>query len=99
MATHSRYYVTPEEIQAFLAKEGHEVKVVYDLNNKKVRLDVLGTTVKISYDLVVNGKLYAYGLISVRATLDPEETERSKKLYQKLKRKFGKPATNNKDHK
>jgi hypothetical protein len=97
MARHSPYYAKPEEIQAFLTKEGHEVKVVYNLNNEKVRLDVLGTTVEISYDLIINGKLYGEGLISVRTALDPEETERSKKLYQKLKRKFGKPATNNQE--
>jgi hypothetical protein len=92
MAKHSRYYVKPDEIQTFLTELGHEVKVVYNLDNERVRLDVVGTTVEISYDLIINGKLYAYGNITVRATLDPKETERSEKLYQKLKRKFGKPA-------
>lgn len=97
------YSAEPKEIRAFIEDLGYEVKVAYSPDGKEIGFDILGTTIELGYDVVVNGKLVGYGSISMSTIFDhsthtflaPEKAKRSKKLYQELKQKFGKPPKKN----
>jgi hypothetical protein len=105
-----RYYANPEEIADYLRKDGYDIVDKYDRYGKELLgFTVAGTTVDLSYDLVVRGKVVGQGLIRLlRSNLEPdpnnpgnktvnddfEQYKRSLRLYQKLHRRFGKPRSN-----
>ena len=103
MSNSFTYYAESGEIKAFLEDLGFEVNVVHSPEGKEVRFDVLGTTVELGYGVVISGKRYAHGSISIftildpstYTLLDPEKANRSEKLYQTLKWRFGKPPEKN----
>ncbi len=104
-----RYFANPDEVVNYLVGLGYEVEDIYDRYGKEILgFSIINTTVDLSYDLVLDGKVVGHGMIRLlRGTLDQDPTnpnnklvnedgeryERSLKLYQKLKRRFGQPRS------
>jgi hypothetical protein len=107
MARKFRYYADPREIANYLEGLGYEVTERHDRQGKEARgFVVAGTTIDLSYDHVIDGKVVGHGLIRLQeGTLDPdpnnpynnlvnddpERYKQSLKLYRRLHSRFGRP--------
>src|SRR5437870_12214165 len=101
MVRRLQYYGSPDEIKDYLNNLGYKVQEHHysDDKSKVTGFTVLGTDVRLSYDLVsrhpVTGDLttLGFGMIGLHTnpqSLDysPEKAARSLKLYEKLYRRF-----------
>jgi hypothetical protein len=100
MARSFRYFADPAKVRQYVEDLGYQTKETHnDERTRATGFTVRGTTVDISYDLVlphpVTGELAtaAYGLITLwndpfSTRGDPELLERSLKLYEKLYGRF-----------
>jgi hypothetical protein len=93
MSRSFRYYASPEEVRSFVEALGYKVADKYDHTRTKViGFLVPGTTVELSYDLVVGGRVVGYGSISTLEGIgEPDALARGKELYRKLNHRFAKP--------
>ena len=88
------YSVSPDEIAQFLREQGYQIEELYQSDGSgPFGFLVTGTTVQVDYDIVRDGRIVAYGGISLnnnpfRLGGDTEKADRSHKLYQSLYRRF-----------
>lgn len=107
MTRRFRYCRTADEIRDYLAGLGFQTREDYSEDGLVATgFTVVDTTVDLSYDIIVDGRIVANGMVRLSDELsvpdprnpynriidvDPQRYERSRKLYQKLYRRFSKP--------
>jgi hypothetical protein len=94
-----QYQARPDEVRQFLERLGFATDLTYGrYEPDPIGFTVRGTTVRLDYDLVVDGRIVAFGMISMLNTPistgdDPQIAAASVKLYEKLYRRFRTPRT------
>ena len=94
-----QYYANPDEVRQFLERLGFATDLAYSrYETEPIGFTVRGTTVRLDYNLVVDGRIVAFGMISVSTTPistgdDPQIAAASVQLYEKLYRGFRTPST------
>lgn len=103
MARRFRYSATPDEIKAYVTSLGYNVEEHhYSADKAKVTgFSITGTDVELSYDIIsqhpVTGDLFTlgFGMVGLHSNVHnseytPERAEHSRRLYEKLYRRFRK---------
>jgi hypothetical protein len=92
-----QYYADPDEVRRFLEQSGFKIDAAYGrYETEPIGFTVRGTTVRLDYDLVMDGHIVAFGMISMLNTPmttggDSQMAAASTKLYEKLYRRFRTP--------
>lgn len=86
------YAGDPEDIRLYIEGLGYDTKDVLS-EGKTIGFDIIGTTVRVDFDISVGERVVARGMISVtnnQLTVgnDVEKAEQSLKLYEQLNRRF-----------
>ena len=91
------YAVHPDVIRHFVENLGYATSDVGS-REEVIGFDVVGTTVRVDFDIVVNDQIVAKGMVSVTNTPlttggDLEKARRSVQLYKRLYNRFRERTT------
>jgi hypothetical protein len=104
-----RYYVPPDVVKQYLSSLGLQITENYGRDGTEIGFTVSDSTVGLNYDIRREQRVVGFGMIYLQDSrlvpdptnphnslvdADPEVYARSRKLYQKLYRRFSKPKPN-----